>query len=151
MENSKAKDIVTISLKGKSDIADFMLVATGTSGRHVNSISENLLADLRMHGVKGVEPEGMETGDWVLIDLFDVIVHVMLDEARKKYDLEAMWQVPVEKKRAEVSGATAGNSPNAIKKASKKPARKPAAKGTKKPAAKKPATKKPVARKKPAK
>ena len=98
-----------------------MLVASGTSNRHVNSIAENLMHDLRAEGVKGIEPEGMETGDWVLIDLFDIVVHVMQEESRQKYDLEAMWQVPVEKKRS--TTASRAKKPAAVK-----PAKKPAAK-----------------------
>jgi ribosome-associated protein len=98
LEDSKSQNIKIIELAGKSDIADSMVVATGTSNRHVNSISENLVADLREHGIKSVDPEGTETGDWVLIDLFDIIVHVMQPEAREKYDLESMWQVTAEKK-----------------------------------------------------
>ena len=121
MENSKAQDIISISLKGKSDIADIMIVASGTSNRHVNSIAENLVADLRTEGIKGIDPEGTETADWVLVDLFDIIVHVMQKEAREKYDLEAMWQVPVEKKRTEAaSRATAGAAKAPAK--NKKPA-----------------------------
>lgn len=128
MEDSKALNIVSINLKGKTEIADLMIVASGTSSRHVNSIAENLLGDLRENGVKGIEPEGKETGEWVLIDIYDIIVHVMNEEARGKYDLENMWQVPVEKKRA-ASKATAGESTSKKRKATKsKPAKKPAAK-----------------------
>jgi ribosome-associated protein len=109
-----------------------MIVASGTSNRHVNSIAENLIHDLRAEGVKGIEPEGLETGDWVLIDIFDVVVHVMQQEARERYDLEAMWQVPVAKKReGKVSRAKAPAkaAPKAAKASVKKaPARKKASK-----------------------
>jgi ribosome-associated protein len=98
LEDNKAQKVTIIELGGKSDIADCMMVATGTSNRHVNAISENLVQDLRAAGIKSIDPEGMETGDWVLIDLFDIIVHVMQPEAREKYDLESMWQVTAEKK-----------------------------------------------------
>ncbi len=128
LEDSKAQNIVSINLKGKSDIADMMIVASGTSNRHVSSIAENLMHDLRADGIKGIEPEGMETGDWVLIDLFDIVVHVMQQESRQKYDLEAMWQVPVQKKReTTASRASAGaGEKTKVKKTAKKPAAKKA-------------------------
>ncbi len=98
LEESKALEIVTINLKGKTDIADYMMVASGTSSRHVNSIAAKLLEELRHNGVKGIEPEGTETGEWVLVDAIDVIVHIFKPETRGKYELEKMWQIPGEKK-----------------------------------------------------
>lgn len=90
-------DIVAISLKGKSDMADYIVVASGTSSRHVTSIAQNLLEELRHNGIKGIEPEGADTGEWVLVDAIDVVVHVFKPEIRSKYDLEKMWQMPGEK------------------------------------------------------
>lgn len=85
--------------------------------------------DLREAGIKGVEPEGTETGEWVLIDLFDIIVHIMQPEAREKYKLEDMWQITPEKKRKATKKPEAKNKPAAKKPARKKPvAKKPAAK-----------------------
>jgi len=98
LDDSKATDIVVINLKGKTDIADFMVVASGTSSRHVNSIASKLLEELRHNDIKGIEPEGTGTGDWVLVDAIDVIVHLFKPEVRKHYDLEKMWQIPGDKK-----------------------------------------------------
>lgn len=85
-------------MKGKTDIADYIVIATGNSSRHVNSIAERLLEELRHNGVKGIEPEGTETSEWVLVDAFDVIVHIFKPETRAKYELEKMWQIPSEAK-----------------------------------------------------
>jgi len=97
LDDSKATDIVVINLKGKTDIADYMIVASGTSSRHVNAIAQNLLEELRHNEIKGIEPEGADTGEWVLVDTYDVIVHIFKPEIRAKYELEKMWQMPAEK------------------------------------------------------
>lgn len=91
---------MTIDLAGKTSIADYMIIAGGTSGRHVLSIAENVAKQLKSNGIKGIEPEGKEQAEWVLLDAGDVIVHVFKPEAREKYDLETMWQIPVEKAKA---------------------------------------------------
>lgn len=98
LEDSKAQDLTVINLKGKTDIADFMIVASGTSSRHVNSIASRLLEELRHNDIKGIEPEGTETGDWVLVDAIDIIVHIFKPDVRQHYELEKMWQMPGEKK-----------------------------------------------------
>lgn len=77
-----------------------MVVATGTSNRHVNAVADNVLKTLKKNGIKGIEPEGRELSEWVLLDAGDVIVHIFKPEAREKYELEKMWQMPVEKKKA---------------------------------------------------
>jgi len=87
----KAEDTVTISLAGKSSIADCMVVASGRSQRHVGAIAEHLVKDLEEAGVPGVRVEGMRQSDWVLIDASDVIVHVFRPEVRDFYGLEKMW------------------------------------------------------------
>ena len=74
-----------------------MVVASGTSSRHVSSIAEKLLEELRHNDIKGIEPEGKNTGEWIIVDAFDVIAHVFKPEARAKYDLEKMWEIPAEK------------------------------------------------------
>jgi len=83
-----------------------MIVASGTSSRHVNSIAQNLLEELRHNGIKGIEPEGAETGEWVLVDAIDVIVNIFKPESRKHYELEKMWQMPGEKKERKERRAT---------------------------------------------
>ncbi len=87
----KAEDSLTIDLTGKSSIADFMVVASGRSQRHVASIAEQVVKDIEKAGVPRVRVEGLRQGDWVLIDAGDVIVHVFRPEVRAHYNLEKMW------------------------------------------------------------
>lgn len=87
----KAEDIVTINLAGKSSIADFMVVASGRSNRHVASIAEQVIKDLGQAHVARVRVEGLRQGDWVLIDAGDVVVHIFRPEVRDHYALEKMW------------------------------------------------------------
>ncbi len=87
----KAEDSVTIDLAGKSSIADFMVVASGRSNRHVASVAENVIKDLHQAHVSRVRVEGLRQGDWVLIDAGDVIVHLFRPEVRAHYNLEKMW------------------------------------------------------------
>ena len=82
LENNKALDIVSIDLEGKSDIADFLVIATGTSNRHVSSLSENLITELKKDGIKDIKAEGINKSDWVLIDSGDVIVHIFRNRQR---------------------------------------------------------------------
>jgi len=91
LDDMKAEDSVTIDLAGKSSIADYMVVTSGTSNRHVASIAERAIRDLHKAGIKNVRVEGKQQGDWVLIDAGDVIVHVFRPEVRDFYDLEKMW------------------------------------------------------------
>ncbi len=91
LEDSKALDAVSIDLKGKTSLADFMVVASGTSNRHVASIAEHLIEALEKSGNARVRVEGMPHCDWVLIDAGDVIVHVFRPEVREFYNLEKMW------------------------------------------------------------
>ena len=87
----KAEDTLTIDLRGKTSIGDYMVVTSGRSNRHVGAVAENLLKDLSKAGVPGVRVEGMPHCDWVLIDAGDVIVHVFRPEVRTFYNLEKMW------------------------------------------------------------
>jgi ribosome-associated protein len=91
LEDSKALDAVTIDLQGKTTLADFMVVASGTSNRHVSSIAEHLIEALEKVGNPRVRVEGMPHCDWVLIDAGDIIVHVFRPEVRDFYNLEKMW------------------------------------------------------------
>ena len=91
LDDMKAEDIVTINLDGKSSIADFMVVATGRSNRHVASIAEQVTKDLSQAHVARVRVEGLRQGDWVLIDAGDVVVHIFRPEVRDFYALEKMW------------------------------------------------------------
>ncbi|WP_033419164.1 ribosome silencing factor [Pseudorhodobacter ferrugineus] len=91
LEDDKAEEIVEIDLRGRSDMADYMLIASGRSSRQVASISEKLADRMKQEFGMVCKMEGKETGDWVLIDTGDVIVHVFRPEVREFYDLEKMW------------------------------------------------------------
>ncbi len=91
LDDNKAAETVTIDLEGKSSIADFMVVTSGRSNRHVGAIAKNLVDELEKSGAKNVRVEGMRHSDWVLIDAGDVIVHVFRPEVREFYNLEKMW------------------------------------------------------------
>jgi ribosome-associated protein len=93
LDNDKAENIVTIDLKGRSSLADALVIATGRSSRHVASLAENMVRRLKEEGFVGAHIEGLPQGDWVLVDLGDVIVHLFRDEVRAYYDLEGMWSV----------------------------------------------------------
>ncbi|WP_245904254.1 ribosome silencing factor [Roseicyclus mahoneyensis] len=91
LDDDKAEEVVQISLHGKSSIADYMVVASGRSSRQVAAISENLADRLKQEFGLPCKMEGKDTGDWVLIDAGDVIVHVFRPEVREFYQLEKMW------------------------------------------------------------
>ncbi|MFD1340825.1 ribosome silencing factor [Litorisediminicola beolgyonensis] len=91
LDDMKAEDLVQIDLRGKTAIGDYMVICSGRSSRQVAAISDKLVEDLKaQHGVLS-KTEGKETGDWVLIDTGDVIVHVFRPEVREFYQLEKMW------------------------------------------------------------
>ena len=94
LEDSKAEDIVTIDIRGKSALGDHMVVASGRSNRHVMAICDHLSKDIKQSGAGAPRIEGQETGDWVLIDTGDVIVHVFRPEVREFYNIEKMWSAP---------------------------------------------------------
>ena len=99
LDLNKAQDIVTIDLKDKSSMADYMIIASGTSSRHIQSLSEQVLEKLKNNGVKDSKIEGKESGEWKLVDGIDLIVHIFNPEKRKFYELEKMWSelIPKEK------------------------------------------------------
>ena len=90
----KGRDIVAIDVRGVSGVTDYMVVCSGTSNRHVKSLADNTWVEAKKKGIVPIGMEGQDTGDWVLVDFGDVVVHVMLPEARLFYDLERLWQVP---------------------------------------------------------
>jgi ribosome-associated protein len=92
LEDIKAQDILSIDVKEKTSITDYMLIATGTSNRHVNSMVEHVREKVKAQGVQPLSEEGKGDSDWVLLDLGDVVVHVMTSAARQFYDLERLWQ-----------------------------------------------------------
>ena len=99
LDSNKALDIVSIDLNGKSSIADQMIIASGTSSRHIQSLSEQVLEKLKNNGVKNSKIEGKDSNEWKLVDGIDLIVHIFHPEKRKFYELEKMWSelIPKEK------------------------------------------------------
>ena len=102
LDNNKAKNIISIDLKKKSFIADYMIIASGTSSRHLQSLSENLVSELKKIGVSNCRIEGKESTDWKLVDAIDVIVHIFNPEKREFYDLEKMWSEPIPKEKISI-------------------------------------------------
>ena len=94
LADSKAEDIVHIDIAGKSALGDHMVVASGRSSRHVAAICDHLVRDIKHAGIAAPAVEGLDQGDWVLIDAGDVIIHVFRPEIREFYNIEKMWQTP---------------------------------------------------------
>lgn len=92
LEDIKAQDITTIDVREKTSITDYMVIASGTSSRHVKSLVDNVLEKVKEQGVRPLGSEGLDSGEWALLDLGDIVVHVMLPTARQFYDLERLWQ-----------------------------------------------------------
>ena len=105
LDDDKAIEPVVIDLAGKTTLADWMVVATGTSQRHIASMADKLLERLRQTGHRNVSTEGRNGADWVLIDAGDVIVHLFRAEARAFYDLEKLWSVLPPARRAAAGSA----------------------------------------------
>ena len=99
LDSNKALDIVSIDLKGKSSVADYMIIASGTSSRHIQALSEQVIEKYKKNGIENCKIEGKESGDWKLVDGIDLIVHIFNPEKRKFYELEKMWSelIPKEK------------------------------------------------------
>tara|TARA_Y100001970_G_scaffold269094_1_gene361141 strand:+ start:673 stop:1023 length:351 start_codon:yes stop_codon:yes gene_type:complete len=99
LDTNKALDIVSINLQDKSSMADYMIIASGTSSRHIQSLSEQVLEKLKDNGVKESKIEGKESDEWKLVDGVDLIIHIFHPEKRKFYELEKMWSefIPKEK------------------------------------------------------
>ena len=100
LDNNKAKNIISINLKNKSYIADYMIIASGTSSRHLQALSEILITELKKIGLDDCRIEGRDSSDWKLVDTHDVIVHIFHPEKREFYDLEKMWSEEIPKEKA---------------------------------------------------
>lgn len=92
LDDMKARDIIKINVEDKSTITDLLIVCSGNSKRHVSSIAENLVVEMKAAELPPMSVEGKESGEWVLVDLGDIVVHVMQDETRDFYQLEKLWQ-----------------------------------------------------------
>ncbi len=95
LEDRKAVDIHVVDVRKKSNITDVMVIASGTSSRHVKSLADNVVDKVKEHKVRPLGIEGEQAGEWVLVDVGDVVVHVMLPQVREFYGLERLWSVEV--------------------------------------------------------
>ena len=100
LDNNKATNITCIDLKNKSYIADYMIIASGTSSRHLQALSEILVAELKRIGLEECRIEGRESSEWKLVDTNDISIHIIHPEKRKVYDLEKMWSEEIPKEKA---------------------------------------------------
>ena len=100
LDDNKAKSIVSINLKNKSYIADYMVIASGTSSRHLQSLAEILVSELKKLGLSNCRIEGKDSNDWKLVDAHDVIIHIFHPDKREFYDLEKMWSEEIPKEKA---------------------------------------------------
>ena len=100
LDDNKALNVTCIDLKNKSYIADYMIIASGTSSRHIQALSEILVAELKVLGLNNCRIEGRESSDWKLVDTQDIIVHIFHPEKREFYDLEKMWSEEIPKEKA---------------------------------------------------
>ncbi|MEJ2130562.1 MAG: ribosome silencing factor [Gammaproteobacteria bacterium] len=94
LEDLKGRDVVALDVSHVTDVMDFMVIASGTSNRHVKALVDSVVESSKERGVRPMGIEGRETAEWVLVDLGDVVVHVMQPRAREFYDLERLWDVP---------------------------------------------------------
>ncbi len=99
LDSNKALNIISIDLKNKSSMADYMIIASGTSSRHIQALSEQVLEKFKVSGITNCKIEGKDSNDWKLIDGIDLIVHIFNPEKRKFYELEKIWSelIPKEK------------------------------------------------------
>lgn len=93
LEDLKGKDIVQLDVRELSSVMDTLIIASGTSSRHVKSLAANVVEDTKKQNIPPMGVEGVEAGDWVLVDFGDTVVHVMLQESRDFYELEKLWSM----------------------------------------------------------
>ncbi|WP_049721154.1 ribosome silencing factor [Gilvimarinus polysaccharolyticus] len=93
LDDLKARDVTEVDVRGKSDVMDTMIIATGTSSRHIRSMAVHVIEESKKANKAPLGAEGLEGSDWVLVDYGDTVLHVMLPEAREFYDLEKLWSV----------------------------------------------------------
>ena len=100
LSDIKAKDVTTLDIRPHNSIADTLVIASGTSSRHIQSMAEQVAEKIKKSGEQPLGTEGKGSGDWVLVDLSDIIVHLMMPEARARYDLEHLWSPPAAKSKS---------------------------------------------------
>ncbi|MAM57439.1 MAG: ribosome silencing factor [Salinicola sp.] len=101
LEELKARDVVELDVAELTSVTDVMVVASGTSSRHVSALADNVIEKAKEAGLRPLGVEGQQSGEWVLVDLGDVIAHVMMPETRQLYDLERLWaDLPADSRRA---------------------------------------------------
>ncbi|KTD55743.1 Ribosomal silencing factor RsfS [Legionella santicrucis] len=94
LDDNQANDIKVIDVRKQTTITDYMIIASGRSSRHVKAIAQKIMEEMKSFGIPAMHCTGLETGDWVLIDFSDIIVHVMQPEYRQYYNLEGLWEDP---------------------------------------------------------
>ncbi len=104
LEDMKARDIAVLDVASMTSITDTMVIASGTSDRHVRSLAENVIDQCKQQGQKPIGVEGLDGGEWVLVDLQDVLVHVMLPKVRDFYNLEKLWGMAASSSAASPAG-----------------------------------------------
>jgi ribosome-associated protein len=92
LEDLKAVDVVVLDVRGKSSVTDFMVIASGTSDRHLKAMANNVVVEAKKAGIMPLGIEGEASSEWVLVDLVDVVVHIMMPETRDFYQLEKLWE-----------------------------------------------------------
>ncbi len=92
LEDTKGKDITVIDVRDKTDVTDMMIMVSGTSSRHVKSLADNLVKTCKDAGIQPLGTEGEEQSEWILVDLAEIVVHLMMPSARQFYDLERLWE-----------------------------------------------------------
>jgi len=102
LNDNKAMEVQSINLRNKTSIADFMIIASGNSSRHIQALSEIILDKLKKRGIENCRLEGRNSNDWKLIDAVDIIIHIFHPEKRKFYDLERMWSELIPKERLSI-------------------------------------------------
>ena len=107
LDELKAKDVVRIDVRELTSVTDFMIIASGTSNRHVSSLSDNVVEKAKEAGCRPLGVEGKDSGDWVLVDLGDIVVHVMQPATRQFYDLERLWQSAESRREQQQSASDA--------------------------------------------
>lgn len=93
IEDMKGKEVITLDVRELTDVMDTLIIASGTSNRHVRAMAENLVEDLKKQGHRATGVEGLDVGDWVLVDFGDTVVHLMQQETRDFYELEKLWSI----------------------------------------------------------